>query len=223
MASSESRLRLSAALLLALAACASRTGALRAEGPAWQHVTLVPTVGERATAGELVHSAEATVFVFWSSGCPCVRRYQARVDALAAGWAARGVNVVQVSSNAGESLEALREAVVARGLPLPVWRDEGGRLARALGARSTPTVALVRRDGQLLYRGWIDNEREPGEPDREPWLELALSDFAVGKQGTTASPTWGCTITRSLASRETAVCHPPPDSPTSSTHTGGTP
>lgn len=147
------------------------------------------TRAEHTTVGTLLSRADATVFVFWSAGCPCVRRYQDRVDALTAEWGPKGVAVVQVSSNAGENLDAL---------PTNVWRDEGGRLAKALKARSTPTVVLVRRDGEVLFSGWIDNERQPGELGREPWLEQALTAFARGERGPSKSPSWGCPITRSL-------------------------
>jgi len=170
---------------------------------------LVSTTHEQATARELVARADATVFVFWSSGCPCVRRYQSRIEALAQEWKARGVAFVQVSSNAGESLELLEEAARSRGLALPLWRDERGELAEALGARSTPTVVFVRRDGELLYRGWLDNEREAGELDREPWLEHALNGFLTGQPFASRSPTWGCTITRRLSLSVAPSCHTP--------------
>jgi hypothetical protein len=175
--------------------------------------------------GALLARADATVFVFWSAGCPCVRRYQARVDALAEAWAPRGVAFVQVASNAGETLPSLRAAARARALAQPVWRDEGGLLARQLGARSTPTVVLVSRDGRVLYRGWLDNERLPGEAGREAWLEAALEGFRAGTPFAAKRPTWGCTITRSLAAPEAPACHSPSPEVASSPATppGGTP
>ncbi|MDP1829575.1 MAG: redoxin domain-containing protein [Archangium sp.] len=195
-------------LLLAtlLTACAPRVAALPLA-----ELALQPTRGEPVSVTQLLSRADATVFVFWSAGCPCVRRYQARVDALAAEWSSRGVAVIEVSSNAGESLESLREAERLRSLVRPLWRDEGGLLARQLDARSTPTVVLLRRDGQVLYRGWLDNERQPGEAGREPWLELALQRFVApgGRPALAKSPTWGCTITRSLTPSVAPQCHVP--------------
>lgn len=172
-------------------------------------IALQPTRGEPVSVTQLLARADATVFVFWSAGCPCVRRYQARVDALAADWSSRGVAVIEVSSNAGETVESLREAERLRSLRRPLWRDEGGLLARQLNARSTPTVVLVRRDGQVLYRGWLDNERQPGEDGREPWLERALQGFVSGGPAMAKSPTWGCTITRSLSPSVAPQCHVP--------------
>jgi hypothetical protein len=70
-------------------------------------------------------------------------------------------------------------------------------------------VVLVRRDGTVLYRGWLDNEREPGDDGREAWLERALEGFVDGTAFASRSPTWGCTITRRLAVSEAPSCHSP--------------
>jgi hypothetical protein len=88
-----------------------------------------------------------------------------------------------------------------------VWRDDDGALAEALGAHTTPTVVFVARYGRVLYRGWIDNERAPGEDGREAWLEDALSGFFAGRPFAARTPTWGCTITRSLARSAAPTCH----------------
>ncbi|MFZ5443779.1 MAG: redoxin domain-containing protein [Myxococcota bacterium] len=192
-------------LLVALAGCATPRASSLAD------LSLRSTTSaDQRSVEQLISTSDATVFAFWSGSCPCVRRYQARLEALAAQWAPKGIAFVQVSSNAGESVERIAEVAKERQLQLPVWRDEGGQLARTLEARSTPTVVLVRRDGQVLFRGWIDNERLPGEPGREAWLEAALEGFTAGRAFASRTPTWGCTITRSLTATAAAPsCHVP--------------
>jgi hypothetical protein len=123
------------------------------------------------------------------------------------------VAFVAVSSNADETLESVTAVAAERGVTLPFVRDEGGALARSLSARSTPTVVLVQRDGTVRFTGWLDNEHLPGERDREPWLERALEGLTSHADFAARSPTWGCTITRSLgAARE---CHAATASPAS--------
>lgn len=168
---------------------------------------LTSTVGETSTLQALVERSKATVVVFWSSGCPCVARYQARIEALAQKYGPSGIAVLQVSSNAGETLASLSEAARARSLTLPIWRDEHGHVAQTLGARSTPTVVLLNADGTVLFRGYIDNERTPEEPGREAFLENALEGFLRGTPYASKSPTFGCTITKTLTP---VSCHPPP-------------
>lgn len=217
MASSEG---LSSARGLTLLLALTLSLGVRAEPFEGMH--LDSTHDETVTVPALLKRAEATVFVFWSTGCPCVRRYQDRVNALAEAWGPKGVQVVQVASNAGETLSQLKEAERLRSLPRAVWRDEGGLLAKELGARTTPTVVLVRKDGKVLFKGWVDNERLPGEAGREPWLERALEAFASGGSAPTKSPTWGCMITKSLSSPTIPQCHVPTDEVADSSP-GGTP
>jgi len=105
-------------------------------------------------------------------------------------------------SNADETFAEVKRVGWCASIHLPIMRDEDGLLAQALGVRSTPTVVLLDERGRARFVGWFDNERTPGEPDREPWLELALqgvlenrSDFA------TRSPVYGCTIAPTSAFR----------------------
>lgn len=143
----------------------------------------------------LLHGHPATVLVFWSAGCPCVRRYQARIDALREHWGPLGAQVVGIAANADETLRDVEAARRERHIPLPVYRDRGGVVAKAVNARSTPTVAVLLPDGQVVYRGWIDNERDVGQPGRQPWLDNALRRVLAGDYRTEERPRWGCLIT----------------------------
>jgi hypothetical protein len=136
-----------------------------------------------------------------------VRRYQERVDALLDAYPASQVRVVGVSSNAAEPYEGVLRVAKERGVRIPILRDEGGRLAEAVGARSTPAVAVIDRAGAVRYLGWLDNERVPGVDGREPWLDRALQGVLEGRTAFAArTPMYGCAITRSLFSPETSPC-----------------
>jgi peroxiredoxin len=162
--------------------------------------------GERATLSSLAARHEATVLVFWSAGCPCVRRYQARVDAFAERYAGRDVQVLALSSNAGEDFAETLAVAKERGVRVPLFRDEGGQVAALVGARSTPTVAVLDRAGAVRFVGWLDNEREPGADGREAWLELAVDGVLANTRFAKRTPTWGCTITRALSTAEPRHC-----------------
>jgi peroxiredoxin len=162
-------------------------------------IALLTSEGNSVPLREIWRGHRATVLIFWSASCPCVRRYQDRVEALLERYRTKGVAVLGVSSNADETFAEVKRAAGARGIHLPIVRDEDGRLAQVLGVRSTPTVVILDERGEPRFVGWFDNERAPGEPDRQPWLELALqgvlenrSDFA------TRTPVFGCTIARRL-------------------------
>ncbi len=136
-----------------------------------------------------------------------MRRYQERVDALLDAYPPERVRVAAISSNAGESLADALRVAAERGVRVPIFRDEGGRLAAALGARSTPTVVLLDKAGAVRFLGWIDNERVPGDPGREPWLERAIQGVLDGKASFAARlPVYGCRITRSLFEPKEPCC-----------------
>ncbi len=196
---------LAAALSLFLAGCATGRAATAGEGaPA-----LTAPDGARVSVDGLCAQHEATVLVFWSAGCPCVRRYQARLDALLGRYPERRVLLAAVVSNAGESLDEARQVATRRGVKVPLYADPSGALAQWVGAKSTPTAVVLDRDGRVRFKGWIDNEREPGTPGRQPWLENAIDGVLDGRGFTARTPTWGCTITRSLFAAESGGCAAP--------------
>jgi hypothetical protein len=163
-------------------------------------LTLAAPDGTRPTLDELRGDAAATVLVFWSGGCPCVRRYQQRVDALLDDYPADRVRVFGISSNAGESYDEVLQTARERGVRIPIYRDEGGRVAAALGARTTPTIIVLDVRGDVRFFGWLDNEHDAGDSSREPWLDHVLTGLLAGKDDfPSRSTTFGCPITRSLS------------------------
>jgi hypothetical protein len=190
-----------AALLAALAVPLAAAGA---EDPP---LSVVDADGRSVTLDDLRGGRDATVLVFWSAGCPCVRRYQERVDALLDAYPKDRVRVLALVSNAGEKLADDLRVAVERGVRVPIYRDEGGRVARSVGARSTPTVVVLDRKGDVRFLGWLDNERLPGVEGREPWLDEALAAVLAGRTDfKKKTPTYGCIITRSLSEPQTSPC-----------------
>jgi opacity protein-like surface antigen len=191
-------------LAVLLAALSVPLAAAAAEEPP---LAVLAADGRKVTIDELRAGKDATVLVFWSAGCPCVRRYQERVDALLDAYPKEKVQVLALVSNAGESLADDLKVAVERGVRVPIYRDEGGRVARAVGARSTPTVVVLDAKGDVRFTGWIDNERLPGTDGREPWLDQALAGVLAGRDDfKKKTPTYGCIITRSLSEPQTSPC-----------------
>lgn len=160
-------------------------GTIAVEGPDGNAVHLSHLIGQNPL----------TLMVFWSGGCPCVRRYRGRIEALAQRYTPLGVRVLAVAANADESAADVAQARSDGASAIPIWRDPQGKLATALDVKSTPTAVVLGQAGQVVYRGWIDNEREPGRPDRQAWLEAALDRALAGDLHLETRPTWGCRIT----------------------------
>jgi hypothetical protein len=199
-----SRFRFSFLFCAALVATGCTRNAPTARSTDSEPLRIYAADGSSLVLDRIWHEQKATLLVFWSSQCPCVRRYQTRVDALLNQFPS--VRVLAISSNAGETLEEDLSVAKERGVKVALWRDESGAVARALGAHSTPTVVLVDAQGMIRYRGWIDNERLPGDSGREPWLENAIRGVLANRNDfPSRSPVYGCAITRSLFSDT----HPP--------------
>ncbi len=200
--------RLVALFALTAAACASTTSS--SGTVAGRPLPLVAADGAPVTLDQLWRDRTATVLVFWSAGCPCVRRYQQRVDDLLDRYPAAQVRVVAIASNAGESLADVLRVARERGVRVPIFRDEDGGVARALDAHSTPTAVVLDGTGRIRFRGWIDNERLPGDPQREPWLERAVDGLLEQRDFAAHTPVYGCAISRSLFRTPGApCCHDP--------------
>ena len=165
------------------------------------------TVSEASeTLSDFIRNHDTTVLYWWSNTCPCVRRYQERVEQLAHKYQTKGVGFIAVASNSDDSIYGILETASARKLQLPIAIDKDGVWATSLRVTRTPTVLLINNMGQILFTGWIDNERKQGEPDRIPYLENAILANLHGMTAPSNSPIRGCQITR-FALRTGPDCH----------------
>jgi peroxiredoxin len=198
MAISEGTVGVALAVAAALAsACGGAASAGALEPGAEATAQLHDLDGAPRGLDLVVREHEATVLVWWATRCPCVTRYHERIEALPQRLGPR-VAVLAVASNADDDPARMRRVAAERGLTVPLVVDPGARLADALGVPSTPAVVVLDRRGAVRYRGWIDNERRPGEDGRVAWLEEAVEAVLAGRDGPSASPMYGCTITKRL-------------------------
>jgi len=154
--------------------------------------------GEPASLAETVRTSRATVLVWWSATCPCVKRYSDRIRALYERFAPEGVSFVAIASNADDGPDVVAAAVADGQIPFTALLDPGASLADHFGVVSTPSVLVLDSAGAVRFRGWVDNERQPGQGGREAWLEDQLTQMLAGSTKTKRTPAWGCIITRSL-------------------------
>lgn len=164
-----------------------------------QSCATTPIQGPSLSTKELIGDSKASVFVWWATQCPCVTRYESRIEDLARTFAPKGIRFYVIASNSDDDKVRIETVAQKRGFKLPIRIDEGAKLATELGARTTPTVVIVDRDGHVQYRGWIDNERQIGESGRIAYAENALLDIVEDRSvREPSSPIYGCRITKKL-------------------------
>lgn len=163
-------------LLLALSGCASPAR----PPPGMPSAALPGSDGAPHRLDELARGAPFTVITFFSAACPCQRAHDARLMALYARYAPRGVAFVSVDAEATASLAVDREEARARGYPFPILTDPEGATADALDATFATYTVVVDPGGHVRYRGGIDSDKRWLSDGATPWLRDALDRLLAG-------------------------------------------
>ena len=166
-----------------------------AVGSKIENFTLADTEGKQRSFNDL-KGKNGALIVFMSAQCPVVKGYAERINALAKDYQAKGISVIGMNSNATESLDYVKSNMTERSHSFPMLIDKGNVIADKFGATVTPEVYLFDKDGKLVYRGAIDNDRSGENVTARPLqdaVDATLGGKAVAKTETKA---FGCSIKR---------------------------
>ena len=165
-----------------------------AVGSTLENFKLVDTNGAEKSFNDL-KGKNGAILVFLSTQCPVVKGYNERIVKLADDYAAKGINVIGINSNATESAEKVK-AHAAEKYKFPVLIDKGNVLADKIGANVTPETFYLNEKNVLVYHGAIDNDRS-GENVSMNFLRDALDAYLGGKAvAKTTANAFGCSIKR---------------------------
>ena len=139
------------------------------------------------------------VVVFTCNTCPVAQAYEERLIAIQKAYADKGVVLVGINPNSldvmpGDSLEKMKERAAEKGYNFPYLRDDSQEVARAYGARVTPHVFVFNKDRKLVYKGRIDDNRNPVAVTTND-LRNALDAVLEGRPVEPAvTAEFGCTV-----------------------------
>ncbi|MEQ8790223.1 MAG: redoxin domain-containing protein [Pirellulaceae bacterium] len=170
--------------LLSVVGLGAQAPLLAAETAEYPTGALPTSDGAQRDLAEL-RGAKATVLVFTSVDCPISRGYTTELNRLSGEYADRGVRVIALNPNVGQSLREMETHRREFDFKFPLLKDPAARIARALDVKVCPEVCLFDGDGRLRYQGRIDDRYirrgasavEATSPD----LENALRDVLAGK------------------------------------------
>jgi hypothetical protein len=119
--------------------------------------------------------------------CPIANGYMPELNRLHEEFAPRGVQFYLVHTDPEVTAEAARAHAKEYEIAFPVLLDAVHRFVRHAGATRTPEAALFSADGQLQYRGRIDDRyadygkrrAEPSTRDLKTVLEQLLSGQTI--------------------------------------------
>jgi peroxiredoxin len=140
-----------------------------------------------------------TVVLEWiNPNCPVSRGYaEKKVMATTAAAHADAVwlSINSTNKSHGDYLEpsAHKAYNQKNGISYPVLYDTSGETGRAYGAKTTPHMFVIDKDGKVAYNGAIDDG--PGAGPRLNYVDSALTALASGKpvDPSTTKP-HGCSV-----------------------------
>ncbi len=163
-------------------------------GKTLDNFTLPDTNGKNQSFNDL-KGKNGAVIVFLSAQCPVVKGYNERINKIAEGYKAKGINFIGINSNSTESLDWVKSHAEEH-YKFPVLIDKDNVLADQLGANVTPEVFYFNEKNVLMYHGAIDNDRS-GKNVTENYLTVAFDSALNGKTiAKTGANAFGCTIKR---------------------------
>lgn len=191
---------LTATTMLATAALAANVGE---PAPAFSGVDVLSgkTISNDAFKGK-------TVVMEWNNfGCPFVKKFYGSntMQKLQADAVKDGVVWITVNSSAPGKEGHLKDADEAKaalaerkGAQSHYILDHDGKIGKAFGAKTTPHMYVIDKDGALVYQGAIDSDNSP-DPEAikgaTNHVTAALADIKAGRKVAVATTQpYGCSV-----------------------------
>jgi len=133
--------------------------------------------------------AKGFIVIFTCNHCPYAIAYEDRIIALDAKYKALGYPVIAINPNDPEiapedSFEKMIVRAKEKSFKFPYLFDETQEVYRKYGAKRTPHVYVVQKDGKDLlvrYIGAIDDNYQDAAKVTSPYLSNALDALIAGK------------------------------------------
>ncbi len=144
------------------------------------------------------------VLEWFNPGCPFVKQVHNAggiFETRAAQEAKEGTVWLAINSgapgNQGTGVEKNKAAAAKWNMTHPILLDESGEVGRMFGARTTPHMFVISKEGKLIFRGGPNNAaygREPAD-GAKAYLDDALKAAKAGQPVVDAdTKPWGCSV-----------------------------
>lgn len=161
--------------------------------------SLTNVVNGKTISLDTYPSCSGVAIIFTSNNCPYDEYYRARIANLSNEYQDKvPVLLVNSSTEAVESEEAMTKKAQQLGLKIPYLSDKDQSLMQQLGATKSPQVFLLKNEGgkfNVVYRGAIDDNAQVEADVRRSYLKDAIDIMLTNQKIATAEvrPV-GCTI-----------------------------
>jgi len=186
------------ALLIAVATTHAQVGS-----PA-PDFTLKDCGGKDVSLSEF--KGKPVVLEWTNSGCPFVMKHygSGNMQKLQKDAAAKGVVWLTICSSApgkqghATAAEAAKNCAENGSHATAYLLDEDGKTGKLYGAKRTPEMYVISKDGILVYHGAIDDKKSPDPADiagAKNYVTAALDELRSGKPiSTPTTGAYGCSV-----------------------------
>jgi thiol-disulfide isomerase/thioredoxin len=102
-------------------------------------------------------NAKASVLIFTTIECPISNRYAPEILRLQREFEPQGISFTLVFPSGADTEDAIDAHVERFGYRMPTVRDPDQTIVKRAGATIAPETAVIDRNGQVVYRGRIDD------------------------------------------------------------------
>jgi peroxiredoxin len=139
------------------------------------------------------------VVLEWTNpDCPFVRRHYGAKTMRTLSDRFKDRDVVWIAVNSTNYMDAARDRAwrTEQGFSYPVLDDHAGTIGTAYGAKTTPHMFVIDRQGTVVYEGAIDDDAAGGrEATARNYVADALDDVTAGKPVRVAeTKPYGCSV-----------------------------
>jgi peroxiredoxin len=143
------------------------------------------------------YKGKIVVLQWFNEDCPFIQRhYEAKTfSTLNDKYADRGVVQLAIDSTGASTPQDNQKWVSSHALKFPILQDHDHKVAKAYGARTTPHMFVIDKDGKVAYSGAIDNDPEGDKTDRVNYVAQALNELLAGKSvSKPETKSYGCGV-----------------------------
>lgn len=156
----------------------------------------LPDAGGTAHSLASLKGKNGAVLIFIATQCPVSNGYNERMEKLAQDYKAKGISVIGINANSTESASDVKDHAAKNNLTFPILKDEGNKVADALGAMRTPEAYFIDASNKLLYHGRIDNSRDITQVNASELRDAMEATLAGKPVPKTTANAFGCSIKR---------------------------
>lgn len=186
------------------AAPTESVSASAAVGKPAPNFSLKDTAGKKWKLSDL--KGKIVVLEWFNHGCPFVKKHygSGNMQKLQKEYTGKGVTWLSINSSAkgkqGNATNAEHDKAVKdnNAAPTAVLVDEDGAVGRAYGAKTTPDMYVIDKQGVLVYAGAIDDKSGFDQSEiatAKNYVKAALDELLSGKTVTVAeTKPYGCSV-----------------------------